>query len=71
MYAGTTHQSGLMAGAARPGACAAPLLPSGIAAPMQEHTWLHVHGSNGKPVSPDFAVFTTDRPSRPFSERFP
>ena len=71
MYAGTTQPSGLMAGAARSGACAPRLIPSGIAAPMQEHTWLQVHGSNGKPVSPDFAVFTTDRLSRRFSERFP
>lgn len=70
MYAGTTQPSGLMAGAARSGACAARLIPSGIAAPMQEHTWLPVPGSNGKPV-PDFTVFTTDRPSRRLSERFP
>lgn len=71
MYAGTTQQSGLMAGAARSGACAAHLIITGMAAPMQEHTWLQVHGSNDKPVSPDLAVFTTDRPSRRLSERFP
>jgi hypothetical protein len=69
MYAGTTRQSGQMAGAARPVACAVQLIPTGIAAPMHEHTWLQ--GSNGKPVSPDFPVLITDRPIRRLSERFP
>jgi hypothetical protein len=69
MYAGTMQPSGLTAGAARPVTCAARLVPTGIAAPMQEHTWLH--GSNGKSVIADFPVFTTDRPIRRLSERFP
>ena len=70
MNAGTTQESGQMAGAARPVACAVRFVPAAnIGAPMHEHTWLQ--GSNGKPVSADFPVFTTDRPARRFSERFP
>jgi hypothetical protein len=69
MYAGTTPYDGLMAGAARPATCAVHLIPTGIAAPMPEHTWLQV--SAGKPVSATFRVFTNDRPTRRLSERFP
>jgi hypothetical protein len=69
MYAGTTQESGQMAGAARPVACAVHLIPSGIAAPMHGHTWLQV--STDKPVSANFPVFTNDRPTRRLSERFP
>jgi hypothetical protein len=69
MYAGTTQESGQMAGAARPVACAVHLIPTGIAAPMHEHTWLQ--GSTDKPVSANFPVFITDRPPRRLLERFP
>ena len=69
MYAGTNQENGQMAGAARRVACAVHLIPGGIAAPMPEHTWLQ--GSSGKPVSANFPVFTTDRPTRRLSERFP
>jgi hypothetical protein len=69
MYAGTTQESGQMAGAARPVTCAVRLIPIGIAAPMHEHTWLQV--STGKPVSANFPVFTNDRLTRRLSERFP
>ncbi|MGH9230707.1 MAG: hypothetical protein ACRD07_18595 [Acidimicrobiales bacterium] len=58
-----------MAGAARPVACAVHLIPTGIAAPMHEHTWLQA--STDKPVSADFPVFTNDRLTRRLSERFP
>jgi hypothetical protein len=69
MYAGTTQESGQMAGAARPVACAVHLIPIGTAAPMHEHTWLQV--STDKPVSANFPVFTNDRTTRRLSERFP
>jgi hypothetical protein len=68
MYAGTTQESGQMAGAARPVACAVHLTPTGVAAPMHERTWLQ---ASTKPVSADFSVFINDRPSRRLSERFP
>jgi hypothetical protein len=69
MYAGTTQESGQMAGAARPVVCAVHLIPGGIAAPMHGHTWLQV--STEKPMSANFPVFTNDRPTRRLSERFP
>jgi hypothetical protein len=69
MYAGTTQESGQMAGAARPVACAVHLIHTGIGAPPPEHTWLQ--GSNGKPMSAGFPVFSTDRPTRRLSEHFP
>jgi hypothetical protein len=69
MYAGTTQESGQMAGAARPVACAVQLIPTGIAAPMHEHTWLQA--STDKPVSASFPVFITNGPTRRLSERFP
>jgi hypothetical protein len=70
MFAGTTQESGQMAGAARPVACAVHLIPAAnIGAPMHEHTWLP--GSNGKPVSASFQVFVTDRTTRRLSECFP
>lgn len=68
MYAGTTQESGQMAGAARPVACAVHLIPAGIA-PMHEHTWLQA--PTDKPMSANFPVFITDRPPRRLSERFP
>jgi hypothetical protein len=68
MYAGTIQESGQMAGAARPVACAVHPIPTGTAAPMHGHTWLQ---ASTKPVSADFPVFTNDRPSRRLSERFP
>jgi hypothetical protein len=64
MYAGTIQESGQMAGAARPVACAVHPTPTGIAAPMHVRTWLQ---ASTKPVSADF----NDRPSRRLSERFP
>jgi hypothetical protein len=69
MYAGTTQESGQMAGAVRPVTCAVHLIPIGIGAPMHEHTWLQV--STDKPVSANLPVFATDRPTRRLSERFP
>ena len=70
MYAGTTQESGQMAGAARPVACAVHLIPAvNVGAPMHEHTWLQ--GSTDKPVSANFPVFTNDRTTRRLSERFP
>jgi hypothetical protein len=67
MYAGTTQESGQMAGAARPVACAVHPT-TGTAAPMYGHTWLQ---ASTKPVSADFPVFINDRPSQRLSERFP
>jgi hypothetical protein len=70
MYAGTTQESGQMAGAARPVACAVHLIPAVHAgAPVYGHTWLQV--STAKPMSADFPVFTNDRTTRRLSERFP
>jgi hypothetical protein len=69
MYAGTTQESGQMAGAARPVACAVRLIPTGTAAPMHERTWLQA--STDKPVSANFPVFIIDRNARRLSERFP
>jgi hypothetical protein len=68
MYAGTIQESGQMAGAARPVACAVHSIPTGIAAPMHAHTWLQ---ASTKPVSADFPVFTNHRPSLRLLERFP
>ena len=68
MYAGTNQESGQMAGAARPVACAVHPTPTGIAAPMHARTWLQ---ASAKPVSADFPVFINDRPSQRLSERFP
>jgi hypothetical protein len=70
MYAGTTQESGQMAGAARPVACAVHLIAAvNAGAPIYGHTWLQA--STAKPMSADFPVFTNDRRTRRLLERFP
>lgn len=66
MKNGTMHMGGHTTGAARLGAtCSTSLIDAAIAAPLAQKPW-HATTAEQVPV-----VFTTDRPSRRLSERFP
>ncbi|HEX8803798.1 MAG TPA: hypothetical protein VF743_06385 [Acidimicrobiales bacterium] len=66
MSSGTTQINGHMAGAARPGSCAAPTIYAGTHASAHARMWLGRIAT--KPVA---AVFTTDRPIPRPLERSP
>jgi hypothetical protein len=69
MTTGTMHMGGFATGAARVGdACSTLPAYSGLVAPIALIGHKPWHATNAKQVS---AVFTTDRPSRQLSERFP
>jgi hypothetical protein len=61
MSTGTTKTQGLMAGAARLGACAIRSMRAGIAAPSSTRTWHPQYAI--KQVNVAFATDLTQRPS--------